>query len=66
MPMGKTIYVWRVKKNPKDWIGLLFGIFWAWFYFGVPKEIPADKAVYFRFMQGARQETHFVLLLVDL
>lgn len=33
---------------------------------GVPKEIPADKAVYFRFMQGARQETHFVLLLVDL
>lgn len=33
---------------------------------GVPKEIPADKAVYFHFMQGAKQETHFVLLLVDL
>lgn len=33
---------------------------------GVPKQIPADKAVYFRFMQGARQETHFILLLADL
>lgn len=34
--------------------------------FGVLKQIPADKAVYFCFTQGARQETHFVLLLVDL
>lgn len=33
---------------------------------GLPKQIPADKVVYFCFMQGARQETHFVLPLVDL